>query len=119
MGKQFIPSLRIIALVLILTLALPFFRVPIATSQDSEEIISKLNELQEDISTLPLDEAFENTHSANGQRKALTNKVKASINQIEAGAYHGAVSKLENDLKNTVMSWITEEYEISLIEKID
>ncbi|MGD8507208.1 MAG: Ig-like domain repeat protein, partial [Candidatus Bathyarchaeota archaeon] len=48
-----------------------------------------------------------------------TNKVKATINQIEAGAYHGAVSKLENDLKNTVMSWITEEYEISLIEKID
>jgi uncharacterized membrane protein len=107
------------ALVLIITLTLSFLQVPIAISQNSEEIISKLRELQEDVSTLPFDEAFENTHSARGQRKALTNKIKAVIHQIEAGAYKGAINKLENDLKNTIKAWITDAYEVSLIEKVD
>ena len=106
-------------LILILILTFSFIYVPLATSQDSEEIISKLMELQEDVSTLPLDEAFENPHSAKGQRKALTNKIKAVINQIEAGASKGAIKKLSNDLKSTIEAWVTEDYETSLIEKVD
>ncbi len=106
-------------LVLILILTFSFIYVPLAASQDSEEIISKLMELQEDVSTLPLDEAFENPHSAKGQTKALTNKIKAVINQIEAGASKGAINKLSNDLKKTIEAWVTEDYEVSLIEKVD
>lgn len=107
------------ALMLVLMLTLSYILVPIALSQNSEKIRSKLRELQEDVSALPLDEAFENTHAARGQRKALTNKIKAVIHQIEAGAYKGALNKLENDLKNAVEAWITDEFEASLIEKID
>ena len=106
-------------LLLILTLTLSFIHFPIVASQNSEKIKSKLRELQEDVSTLPLDEGFENTHSAKGQRNALTNKIKAVIHQIEAGAYKGAINKLENDLKNTIESWVTKDYEFNLIEKVD
>jgi hypothetical protein len=107
------------ASLLILTLTLSFIYLPIVASENSEEIISKLKELQEDISGLPLDEAFENIHSSEGQRKALTNKIKAVINQIEAGNYEGALNKLENDLKNAIEGWVTEDYEVSLIEKVN
>ena len=107
------------SLLLILTLTLSFIYLPIAESQNSEEIISKLKALQEDVSGLPVDEAFENIHPAEGQRKALANKIKAVINQIEAGNYEGSLNKLENDLKNTIEGWITEDYEADLIEKVN
>lgn len=107
------------SLLLILTLTLSFIYLPIATSQNSEEIISKLKELQEDISGVPLDEAFENIHASEGQRKALANKIKAVIHQIEAGNYEGSLNKLENDLKNTIEGWVTEDYEADLIERVN
>lgn len=117
MRRRLNPYFTILMLVLMLTLSLIY--VPIAVSQDSAEIISALEELQDDISALPLDKAFENIHAAEGQRKALANKIKAVIHQIEAGTYEGAINKLENDLKNTIKQWITAEYEADLIEKID
>ena len=107
------------ASLLILILTLSFIYLPIVASENSEEIISKLKKLQEDVSGLPLDEAFENIHSAEGQRKALANKIKAVVNQIEAGNPGGALNKLENDLKNAIEGWVTEEYEVSLIEKVN
>ncbi len=109
-----------IALLLILTLTLSFIYVPIVASQNSSEIIFKLRELQGDVSPALLpNEAFENTHAARGQRKALINKINATIHQIKAGAYKGAINKLENDMKNTIEAWITEAYEQSLIDKVD
>ncbi|UCD39592.1 MAG: Ig-like domain repeat protein [Candidatus Bathyarchaeota archaeon] len=94
--------------------------VPISTSQNSEEIKTKLRGLEEEVSLLPLGEAFhKNMHAAQGQKNALTNKIEAVIHQIEAGAYKGAVNKLENDLKDTIETWITEDYAVSLIEKIN
>ena len=100
-------------------LLLSFVHVPTATSQNSGEIIGKLRGLQEKVSVLPLDDAFENIHAAGGQRKALANKIGAVIHQIEAGACGGAVNKLENDLKGKVKLWITPEYQAELIEEID
>ncbi len=111
------PYFTVSLLILILTLS--FIYLPIVASENSEEIISKLKKLQEDVSGLPLDEAFENIHSAEGQRKALANKIKAVVNQIEAGNLGGALNKLENDLKNAIEGWVTEEYEVSLIEKVN
>ncbi len=119
MRRQLIYTPHFTALLLILTLTLSFIYVPIATSQNSETIKKKLGDLQEDVSALPLDEAFENINAAEGQRKALVNKIKAVIHQVESGAYGGAVNKLENDLINTVVAWVTDEYEGPLIEKIN
>ncbi len=120
MRKWLFNNPRFSTFVLVLTVMLSLMLVPISTSQNSEEIKTKLGDLEEDVSLLPLDEAFEkNIHAARGQRIGLTNKIKAVIHQIEAGAYKGAINKLENDLKNTIEAWITEDYEVSLIEKID
>jgi len=117
MRRRLTHTLYFTALLLILVLS--FIHVPMATSQNSEEIIGKLRGLQEKVLALPLDEAFENIHAAEGQRKALANKIGAVIHQIEAGACEGAINKLENDLKGKVGLWITPEYEAELIELID
>jgi len=116
MRRRLNPYFGILMLVLMLTLSVIY--APIVVSQDSAEIISALEELQDDVSELP-DDAFENTQAAKGQRTALINKIGAVIHQIEAGAYEGAVNKLENDLKNTVRLWITAEYEDDLLKEID
>lgn len=119
MGRRLTRASHFTVLVLISTLILSFIYVPIAVSHNSAEIMSKLKDLREDVSQLLPDEAFENVHSARGQRKALINKVTATIHQIEAGAYEGAINKLQNDLKNTIMTWVTDDYAVGLIEKID
>jgi hypothetical protein len=108
-------------LLLILILALNFMSIPLAVSQSSEEIIEKLKELKEEVSELPLEEAFKNGNAAKGQRKALENKIEAVIHQIEDGAYNSAINKLENDLKKHVEVWITDDYKDKkdLIDKID
>ena len=43
------------------------------------------------------DSAFDK--NAKEQKKALSNKLNAVLNQINSGAYQGAIDKLNNDIK--------------------
>jgi hypothetical protein len=61
------------------------------TSVDA--VTAKLMELIAAINALP-DAAFKNSN----MRNALTNKIGAALQMIEAGAYQGALDKLVNDL---------------------
>jgi len=94
--------------------------IPATVGSDQSVVIEALEDLREDVSNLPLgEEGFKNRRAAAGQRKALSNKINATINQIKAGAYRGAINKLKNDLNGTISKWVTDEYASSLIEKVD
>jgi len=114
------PILNITTLTLVLILTLSFGTVLLARSPnpDTNEIIDKLQQLQEKVSQLP-NEAFKNSMSAEGRRNALENKIQAVIHQIKAGAFHGSLNKLQNDLKNAVTAWIKPEFAEDLIELIN
>jgi PKD repeat protein len=94
--------------------------IPATVGSDQTVVIEALEDLREDASNLPLgDEGFNNPRAAAGQRKALVNKINATINQIKAGSYRGAINKLKNDLKGTISKWVADEYASSLIEKVE
>jgi len=83
--------LNLAVLVIVLTLSLSFVAVLPVTSQDKERIKSELETL----------------HSmVGGEHPCLANKVNAVINQIEAGAFHGALNKLVNDVNKTITTWV-------------
>jgi PKD repeat protein len=80
-------------------------------------IIDKLEDLEDYVSTeLPADTDIFNVttqQAAQGQKRALLNKIKAVINQISHGwpqVREGSINKLENDLINTIKKWIKSEY---------
>jgi len=84
-------TLDLIVPFIALTLAISFVAVLPAVGQDKDKIISKLEEL----------------HGKLGDEKqALANKVNAVIHQIEAGAYNGALNKLQNDVKKSISAWV-------------
>jgi len=78
----------------------------------------ELEDLLEEISHLP-DDAFKNSKAAKGHRTALCNKVEAVINQVEAGAYKGAINKLEHDIKDKIEKWIVEDEAEDLIDGVE
>ncbi len=117
--KRLVTRLVTILLACLLVLT-PILIIPATVGLDQSVVIEVLEDLREDVSNLPLGyEGFKNGRAAAGQRKALSNKINATINQIKAGAYGGAINKLKNDLKGTISKWVTDEYASSLIEKVD
>jgi len=95
-------TLNVIAPALILALTLSIAAVLPVTGQDTSKIIDKLEELHGELE---------------GKKPALQNKVNAVIHQIEAGAFNGALNKLENDVKKSVRAWVEDSE--GLIELID
>ena len=107
----------LLACLLVLT---PILIIPATVGSDQTVVIEALEDLREDVLNLPLgDEGFNNLRAAAGQRKALANKINATINQIKSGTYGGAINKLKNDLKGTISKWVADEYASSLIEKVE
>ena len=53
------------------------------------------------------------------QQKALLNKVDAVFKQIEAGAYQGAINKLQNDVTDKIEKWVVEAYWSELTGKVE
>jgi hypothetical protein len=113
-------ALKLTILILVLTLNLSFISALMAktASPNQELIIEKLKELQTDVSELPQD-AFRNPALADNRMNTLENKLGAVIHQIQAGAYNGSINKLQDDVKNAVVNWITPDYAESIIKKID
>jgi hypothetical protein len=113
-------ALKLTILVLVLTLNLSFISALMAktAAPNQDIIIEKLQQLQTDVSGLPLD-AFRNPALADNRINTLENKLGAVIHQVQAGAYNGSINKLQNDVKNAVINWITPEYAEDLIKKID
>src|SRR3989304_3003713 len=103
---------------LVLAIALSFVAVLPVTSQNANTIISKLEELRNETQALP-DNAFKKPETAQQSRQALINKINALINQIEAGAYQGALNKLEEDIEEKIDDWVKEPWEDLLNEKVE
>jgi hypothetical protein len=104
---------------LILMLTFPSVGIRTAVSQESEEEIKEeikgeLENLKSIILGLDRD-FFNNSRSAEGNRRALINKIDAVISQVEHEAYKGTVEKLENDLKSVVKLWIKKDKAFELI----
>jgi hypothetical protein len=100
-------------------LILPSVGIRTAVSQESEEerkeeIKRELENLKSIILGLDRD-FFNNSRSAEGNRRALINKIDAVISQVEHEAYKGALGKLENDLKSVVELWIKKDKAFELI----
>jgi len=111
---------KLIIITFVLTLTLSFGTLLLARSTDpnTDLIIEKLRGLQGGVSNLQ-DEAFKNATPADGRRNALENKIEAVVHQIEAGAFNGAVNKLQNDVRDHIEGWIKPEFAQDLIELVD
>jgi len=97
-------TLYLIAPALILALILSVVAVLPVTSQDTGLITDKLKELHDKLE---------------GEKPALQNKVNAVTHQIEAGAFNGALNKLQNDVKKSVTAWVEDPEELlKLIDEI-
>jgi pimeloyl-ACP methyl ester carboxylesterase len=66
------------------------------------------------INTLP-DSAFGNRNN----RNALLNKIDATFDQLEAGAYTGAKNKLKNDIEDDITKWIVTSEQTALIDALE
>jgi hypothetical protein len=96
--------LNLIVPALILALTISTLAVLPATSQDTDLIVDKLNELGSKLE---------------GEKSVLQNKVNAVIHQVEAGALNGALNKLQNDVKKSIIAWVENPEElIKLIDEI-
>jgi hypothetical protein len=101
MNKQIL-SLIVPALILALTMSA--IAVLPVSSQDTDRIVNKLKELD---------------NKLEGEKPALQNKVNAVIHQIESGAFNGAINKLQNDVKKSIIAWVENPEElIKLVDEI-
>ena len=97
-------TIYLVAPALILALTLSVVAVLPVTGQDTGLITDKLRELHGKLE---------------GEKPSLQNKVNAVIHQIQAGAFNGALNKLQNDVKKSVMAWVEDPEElIQLIDEI-
>jgi uncharacterized membrane protein len=111
--------MRLLGLVLTsIIVFVTFLAVPTILSSKQSDAIESLEELSGVISALP-DNAFKNPRTAPTHKGALCNKIKAVINQIEAGAFNGALNKLKSDMKKSVTDWIDPAIAADLIALID
>jgi hypothetical protein len=100
--KKQILSLIVTALILALTIS-AIAILPVS-SQDTDRIVNKLKELG---------------NKLEGEKPALQNKVNAVIHQIESGAFNGALNKLQNDVKKSIIAWVENPEElIKLVDEI-
>jgi len=98
------PILNLALVVIVLTLSLSFVAILPAAGQGTGRIISKLRELGGKVE---------------GEHPCLENKVNAVIHQIEAGAFNGALNKLENDVKKSIIAWVEDPEDlIDLVDEI-
>ena len=74
----------------------------------------ELTNLEDLINALP-DSAFRNRNN----RNALLNKIDAIFHQLEAGAYTGAIKKLEKDIKNKIAKWIVTSEQAGLFDALE
>lgn len=81
-------------------------------------LVQMLNDLQAQVSALPQN-AFAKYNIAERIRKALCNDIEAIKSQVNAGAYTGAISKLENDFRNRIEKDIVDPWKTRLIEKVN
>jgi len=101
MRKQ---TLNVISLALILALLLSVAAVLPVTGQDSGMIRNRLDRLYNELE---------------GEKPALQNKVNALIHQIEAGAFNGALNKMENDVRDAIIAWVEDSEElVKLVDEI-
>ena len=97
-------TISFVVSMLVLALSTSVIVVSPATGQDKGIIIDKLNQLYGKLE---------------GEKPALLHKVNAVIHQIEAGAFNGAINKLENDVKKSIIAWVENPDElIQLIDEI-
>ncbi len=96
---------RNLVILLLVSVLVPETLIVVPASGDSDKLdaIEALEDLCKEISRLP--PGVVRTQ----QTKSLCNKIRAVINQIEAGAYEGAVKKLGNDVINAIEGWIIAE----------
>lgn len=88
----------------ILSVTLSFIAVLPATGQEKSLIISKLQQLN---------------GMLEGEHPCLQHKVNAVIHQIEAGAFHGAINKLQNDVKKSIIAKVPNPEELlKLVDEI-
>ncbi len=112
-------TIRLLGLVLAsIVVLVTFLTVPTMLSSRRSDAIDSLEELSEVISSLP-DDAFKNPKTAVAHKGSLCNKIKAVINQIEAEAFNGALNKLENDMRKSIIDWIDPTIAADLIALID
>jgi para-nitrobenzyl esterase len=98
-----------------LTLAIaPAFNEVRAASAVNIGAGDALTDLEALVEALP-NSALRNANN----REALLNKIDAVINQVESGAYNGAINKLESDIKDKVWKWISASEQAELIEGIE
>jgi len=117
--KRLVTRLVTILLACLLVLT-PIFIVPSAVGSEQSEVIEALNDLCNDVSELPEGaDGFKNSRAAEGQRKALCNKIHAVIHKVEAGTYESAVNKLTNDIKKHIMHWVNDQFVKDLLDKVD
>ena len=101
MKKQF---LNLIVPALILALTVSAISILPVTSRDTNIIVDKLNELHSRL---------------DGEKPALQNKVNAVIHQMESGAVNGALNKLQNDVKKSIIARVADPDElIKLVDEI-
>lgn len=101
MKKRFL-SFIVPALILALTIS-AIIILPV-TSQDTGIIVDKLKELNSKL---------------DGEKPALQNKVNAVIHQIRSGALNGALNKLQNDVKKSIIAWVADSEDlIKLVDEI-
>jgi feruloyl esterase len=93
----------------------PFPQIKTAQAESAfDSAWDALTNVENLINDLP-DSAFENRNS----RKALLNKIDATFNQLEAGAYTGAKNKLKNDIEDKITKWIVASEQAALIDALE
>jgi pimeloyl-ACP methyl ester carboxylesterase len=113
-------AVRILYPVLFCLVSLGLIWVPspqITTAQAASAFDSAwdaLTNVENLINDLP-DSAFGNRNN----RNALLNKIDATFNQLEAGAYTGAKNKLKNDIEDKIAKWIVASEQAALIDALE
>jgi len=85
-----------------------------ATSAVGIGAYDAVTKLQNQISARPAS-AFTNPNN----KGALLNKIEAVINQVENGAYNGAINKLDNDIKDKIEKWVVASEQATLLASAD
>jgi len=85
-----------------------------ATSAVGIGAYDAVTKLQNQISARPAS-AFTNPNN----KGALLNKIEAVINQVENGAYNGAINKLDNDIKDKIEKWVVASEQATLLASED
>lgn len=96
-------------------LSVPSFQLGTAYASSAQEIaLEKLTDVKNLVEALP-NTAFNNPKN----QKALLNKINATFNQLETGAYRGAIEKLKNDIEDKIAKWVAASEQPALIDAVE